>query len=486
MIPVKETKQNKLVRIEFGHEPVEKRIQHFRDFTIALDEKSVNQQSRRCLHCGTPYCSAMCPLHNRPVDFNLLVREGKWHSAWECLTTTNPFPEFTSRVCPALCEPGCTQYLMEDAAVGIKTIERAIIDRAWKAGWVKPLPPLAKTGKSVAVVGSGPAGMACAQRLVRAGHDVVLFDKAPKAGGLLRYGIPDFKLTKDLIDKRLSQMQEEGVRFEMNTAVGVREFEKGIHSAARKFVQAKTLLAQFDAVVLACGSETPRDLNVPGRDGKGVYFALDLLQEQNRQVAGEVKKTAVDCAGCDVVVIGGGDTGSDCVGTSIRQGAASVLQIEIMPKPPEQRSPSTPWPEWPYLLRTSSSHREGGSREWNVSTRAFLGEHGRVTGLDVVEVKWEFSPVGRPLKFTEVPGSARRIDADLVLLAMGFTGVSPEGVAAELGLAVDPRGRVLSDPERHIFCCGDTANGASLVVRAIADGRRVARALDESMRRKER
>lgn len=210
MIPVKETKQNKLVRIEFGHEPVEKRIQHFRDFTIALDEKSVNQQSRRCLHCGTPYCSAMCPLHNRPVDFNLLVREGKWHSAWECLTTTNPFPEFTSRVCPALCEPGCTQYLMEDAAVGIKTIERAIIDRAWKAGWVKPLPPLAKTGKSVAVVGSGPAGMACAQRLVRAGHDVVLFDKAPKAGGLLRYGIPDFKLTKDLIDKRLSQMQEEG------------------------------------------------------------------------------------------------------------------------------------------------------------------------------------------------------------------------------------------------------------------------------------
>ena len=268
-------------------------------------------------------------------------------------------------------------------------------------------------------------------------------------------------------------MEASGIRFVCKPRVG-------------SDVSGAYLARRSDAVVLAIGTPQARDLRMPGRELAGIHFALEFLQGQNRVIGGEAAVVPVSATGRRVVVIGGGDTGSDCVGTSIRQGAASVLQIEIMPKPPEQRSPSTPWPEWPYLLRTSSSHREGGSREWNVSTRAFLGEHGRVTGLDVVEVKWEFSPVGRPLKFTEVPGSARRIDADLVLLAMGFTGVSPEGVAAELGLAVDPRGRVLSDPERHIFCCGDTANGASLVVRAIADGRRVARALDESMRRNER
>ena len=488
MIPVKETKQNKLVRIEFGHEPVEKRIQHFRDFTIALDEKSVNQQSRRCLHCGTPYCSAMCPLHNRPVDFNLLVREGKWHSAWECLTTTNPFPEFTSRVCPALCEPGCTQYLMEDAAVGIKTIERAIIDRAWKAGWVKPLPPLAKTGKSVAVVGSGPAGMACAQRLVRAGHDVVLFDKAPKAGGLLRYGIPDFKLTKDLIDKRISQMQEEGVRFEMNTAVGVREFEKGIHSAVRKFVQAKTLLAQFDAVVLACGSETPRDLNVPGRDGKGVYFALDLLQEQNRQVAGEVKKTAVDCAGCDVVVIGGGDTGSDCVGTARRQGAGKIYQLDLMPMPPEKEDKEATWPEWPRILRTSTSHEEGCERMWQTSTKEILlDDKGNVRAVRCVKIEWAKDPATGRFTPKEVPDSAFEIPAQRVFLAMGFTQPS-QGLLDAFALAKDARGNALAQPENgmnpfvtsdaRVFACGDTRSGQSLVVRALREGLRCADAVD--------
>ncbi|MCF0254130.1 MAG: FAD-dependent oxidoreductase, partial [Duodenibacillus sp.] len=300
-----EQKQIKLARIEFGHEPVERRIKHFNDYTIPLTDEEVNLQSRRCLNCGTPFCSNNCPLHNRPVDFNRLVREGKWRAAWDCLASTSPFPDFTSRVCPAICEAGCSQYFFEDAAVGIKTIERAIIDRAWAAGWVKPEPAPRPSGKKVAVIGSGPAGLACAQQLARAGHSVTVYEKGARPGGLLRYGIPDFKLPKALIDRRLEQMRAEGVVFETGVAVGEGDFEAGVHCTAAKRLAAAEILAGFDAVVIAAGAEMPRDLKVPGREGKGVHFALDLLQEQNRFAAGEVKKRACDCSGCDVIIIGG-------------------------------------------------------------------------------------------------------------------------------------------------------------------------------------
>ena len=460
-------------RIHDIYRPVEQRRRDFKEVERPLTCAEIAEQSARCMGCGIPFCHGTgCPLGNVIPEINSAVAAGDMRRAWEILNTTSNFPEFTSRVCPALCEGSCTDGI-NDEPVMIRQLEKVTVETAFRNGWVKPFVPEHRNGKQVTVIGSGPSGLAAADELNRIGYTVTVYEANAAPGGLLRYGIPDFKLDKAVIDRRIKIMEASGIRFVCNTRVG-------------SDVSGAYLARRSDAVVLAIGTPQARDLRMPGRELAGIHFALKFLQGQNRVIGGEAAVVPVSATGRRVVVIGGGDTGSDCVGTSIRQGAASVLQIEIMPKPPEQRSPSTPWPEWPYLLRTSSSHREGGSREWNVSTRAFLGEHGRVTGLDVVEVKWEFSPVGRPLKFTEVPGSARRIDADLVLLAMGFTGVSPEGVAAELGLAVDPRGRVLSDPERHIFCCGDTANGASLVVRAIADGRRVARALDESMRRKER
>lgn len=303
-------------RIEFGHLPVVERIKSFRDFTIPLNDDEVHAQSLRCLHCGTPFCSNNCPLHNRPVDWNRLVREGDWERAWACLSATNSFPEFTSRVCPAICEAGCTRYLLDDAAVGIRSIERAVIDRAWREGWVRPEPAAVRTGRRVAVVGSGPAGLACAQQLARAGHDVTVYEKSERPGGLLRFGIPGFKLEKDVVERRISQLEAEGVRFELSVVVGDRKFEAGVHNAAKRSVKAADLLGEYDAVVLACGSEVPRDLKVPGREGRGVFLALDVLQEQNRVDEGLVKKPAFDCRGCDVVIVGGGDTGSDCVGTA--------------------------------------------------------------------------------------------------------------------------------------------------------------------------
>lgn len=478
------TKTLKIERIEFGHESVEKRIRHYGDFTLPLTDEQVHTQSLRCLHCGTPYCSASCPLHNRPVDFNRLVRDGKWRTAWECLNATSNFPEFTSRVCPALCEAGCTQYYVEDSAVGIKTIERAIIDRAWKSGWVKPQVAEVKTGRRVAVVGAGPAGLACAQNLARAGHSVTVFEKNAKAGGLLRYGIPDFKLGKDVIEQRVEQMKAEGVTFKFGTAVASDKFGPGVHSQAVKTVAADKLTGDFDAVVLACGSEVPRDLPVKGREGKGVHFALELLIGQNRVVAGEIKKAPVSCTGCDVAVIGGGDTGSDCVGTARRQGAGKIYQIDLMPCPPEKEDKDAVWPDWPRILRTSTSHEEGCERLWETATKEILlDKNGQVRAIHCVKAK--FDPASRRL--VEVEGSDFEIPVSRVILAMGFVHPSAEPLKA-LGVALDARGNAAADFDKGdkpfqtsvegVFACGDTRRGQSLVVHAMAEGRRCARAVD--------
>lgn len=474
-------------RIEFKHQPVKERIAHFGDFTSPLTDDEIHTQSLRCLHCATPYCSRSCPLHNRPVDFNRLVKLGRWREAWECLNATSNFPEFTSRVCPAICEAGCTQYYLEDSAVGIKSIERAIIDRAWKAGWVRPEVAAKKSGKRVAVVGSGPAGLSCAQQLARVGHDVVVFEKSHAAGGLLRYGIPDFKLTKDLIDRRVAQMREEGVKFELSTAVGTDKFPAGVSNTAKKQIPAKTLLAEFDAVVLACGSETPRDLKVPGRQAKGVHFALELLQGQNRAVSGELKSAPVTSKGCDVVVIGGGDTGSDCVGIAHRQGAGKVYQLDLMPEPPHAEDKQATWPDWPVKLRTSTSHEEGCERLWETSTQEIVAdEAGAVKAVRCVKLSWAKKD-GRWTP-TPVSGSEFEIPAQRVYLAMGFVHPS-EGVLDAFGVQKDARGNAqtgLEDSDRpfatnvgKVFACGDSRSGQSLVVRAMSEGRRCAHAVDE-------
>lgn len=484
MTTEKSKQPTQLKRIEFGHQSVSERIKHFGDFTLPLDDEQIHAQSLRCLHCGTPYCSSSCPLHNRPVDFNRLVRDGRWRAAWECLNATNSFPEFTSRVCPALCEAGCTQYYLEDAAVGIKTIERAVIDRAWLSGWVKPMKPRVKTGKSVAVVGSGPAGLACAQRLARAGHKVTVFEKNALAGGLLRYGIPDFKLPKDLIDRRIEQMKAEGVSFKLATAVAAKSFAEGVHSQAQKTVTAEKLKRDYDAVVLACGSEVPRNLSVPGRNGEGVYFALDLLIGQNRVVGGELESVPVSCAGHDVAVIGGGDTGSDCVGIARRQGAGRIYQIDIGACPPEQEDKEATWPEWPRKLRTSSSHEEGCDRLWETSTKEILlNETGQVRALHCVKVKYDV----QTRRFEEVEGSDFEIPVGRVFLAMGF--MHPDAAILQaFGVQTDMRGNALAQTEsskdpfatsiKGVFACGDTRSGQSLVVRAMSEGRRCARAVD--------
>lgn len=475
-----------LARIELKHQSVAERIKHFGDFTTGLSDEEIHCQTMRCLHCATPFCSRSCPLHNCPVDFNLLVKQGRWRQAWECLNSTSNFPEFTSRVCPATCEAGCTQYYLEDSAVGIKSIERAIIDRAWRTGWVKPEKATRKSGKRVAVVGSGPAGLSCAQQLARVGHDVVVFEKSLAPGGLLRYGIPDFKLTKDLIDRRIAQMQEEGVKFELSTAVGTDKFPKGVSNTSKKQISAKTLMAQFDAVVLACGSETPRDLNVAGRDAYGVYFALELLQGQNREVSGELKTTPVTSKGCDVVVIGGGDTGSDCVGIARRQGAGKVYQLDLMPRPAAKENKETTWPDWPAKFRASTSHEEGCERLWETSTKEILkDENGAVKAVRCVKLSWTKRD-GRWIS-SEVPGSEFEIPAQRVYLAMGFVHPS-ENVLTAFGVDKDVRGNAKAELENgvkpfntsveRVFACGDMRSGQSLVVRAMSEGRRCARAVD--------
>ncbi len=444
------------------------RVKHYREFVGHLSDERASQQGARCMDCGTPFCMSGCPINNIIPDWNDLVFKQNWRAALDTLHSTNNFPEFTGRVCPAPCEEACTLRINADA-VGIKSIEHAIIDKGWENGWVTPQPPKVKTGKRVAVIGSGPAGMACAQQLARAGHDVVLFEKNDRIGGLLRYGIPDFKMEKTFIDRRVEQMKAEGVEFRANQHVG---------GSGSNGVDAKKLLAEFDAVVLSGGAETPRDLPVPGRELQGVHYAMEFLPQQNKVVAGDKVANQIMATGKHVVVIGGGDTGSDCVGTSNRHGAKSIAQFEMLGKPDDPlRNPV--WPYWPTRLRTSSSHEEGANRDWSVATKSFVGEDGKVRALKAVRLKWEGG------KMIEVPGSEFDIPADLVLLAMGFIGPTQKGLLEQLGVEKDARSNVKADTEKYqtsvakVFAAGDMRRGQSLVVWAIREGRQCARAVDE-------
>ena len=461
-----------IARQERSYAPPADRIQHYHEFVIALTEEDVSRQGARCMDCGIPYCHQGCPVNNIIPDWNDLVYRHEWRQALEVLHSTNNFPEFTGRICPAPCEAACTLNI-DDSPVTIKTIECAIIDKGWEQGWIEPRVPEHRTGKSVAVVGSGPAGLACAQQLARAGHRVELYEKNERIGGLLRYGIPDFKMAKSHIDRRIAQMRAEGVHFHPNTHVG------GNHPVQR-------LMDSFDAVVLAGGSEHPRDLPVPGRELDGVHFAMDFLTQQNRRNAGNriPESRAIFARDKHVVVIGGGDTGSDCIGTSIRQGAKSITQLEILPKPPEKEDKGRTWPEWPNKLRTSSSQEEGCTRNWSVATKRLADEGGRVTALHGIRVEWNKDDHGQ-WKMEEVEGSEFQIKADLVLLAMGFVHPVHEGLLQDLGVELDGRGNVAADTERYqtslpkVFAAGDMRRGQSLVVWAIREGRQCARAVDE-------
>ena len=444
------------------------RVKHYREFVGHLSDEQASQQGARCMDCGTPFCMSGCPINNIIPDWNDLVFKQNWRAALDTLHSTNNFPEFTGRVCPAPCEEACTLRINADA-VGIKSIEHAIIDKGWENGWVTPQPPKVKTGKRVAVIGSGPAGMATAQQLARAGHDVVLFEKNDRIGGLLRYGIPDFKMEKTFIDRRVEQMKAEGVEFRANQHVG---------GSGSNGVDAKKLLAEFDAVVLSGGAETPRDLPVPGRELQGVHYAMEFLPQQNKVVAGDKVPNQIMATAKHVVVIGGGDTGSDCVGTSNRHGAKSIAQFELLGKPDDPlRNPV--WPYWPTRLRTSSSHEEGANRDWSVATKSFVGENGKVIALKAVRLKWEGG------KMIEVPGSEFDMPADLVLLAMGFLGPTQKGLLEQLGVEKDARSNVKADTEKYqtsvakVFAAGDMRRGQSLVVWAIREGRQCARAVDE-------
>jgi glutamate synthase (NADPH) small chain len=462
-------------RLSESYEPVATRTKHYREFVGHLKDDEARTQGARCMDCGIPFCNSGCPVNNLIPDWNDLVYKGKWRAAIDRLHSTNNFPEFTSRICPAPCEAACTLGV-NVAPVGIKSIERAIIDKAGENGWVVPQPATKKTGKKVAVVGSGPAGLAAAQQLARAGHDVTVFEKNDAIGGLLRYGIPDFKLDKRLIEWRAAQLKAEGVKFQLRTLVGT-GMPKGVANDAKKVVAPAKLMQDFDAVVLAGGSETPRDLPVPGRDLEGVHFALEFLIPQNKQNGGG-KQNPISVSGKHVVVIGGGDTGSDCVGTSNRQGAASITQFELLPRPPEQENKPLVWPYWPTKMRTSSSHDEGCTRDWSVATQAFIGEHGKLKALKCVRLDWQGG------KMTEIPGSAFEVKADFAFLAMGFT----NPVASMLdgfGVAQDGRGNAAATTDAYatnvakVFAAGDMRRGQSLVVWAIREGRQCARAVDE-------
>jgi glutamate synthase (NADPH/NADH) small chain len=465
-------------RLSESYEPVEQRLKHYREFVGHLKDDEAKTQGARCMDCGIPFCNNGCPINNLIPDWNDLVYKGKWREAIDTLHSTNNFPEITSRICPAPCEAACTLGV-NAAAVGIKSIEHAIIDKAGENGWVVPQPAATRTGKKVAVVGSGPAGLAAAQQLARVGHDVTVFEKNDAIGGLVRYGIPDFKLDKRLVEWRAAQLKAEGVKFQLKTLVGL-DMPRGVVNDATKVVAPAKLMKDFDAVVLAGGAETPRDLPIPGRDLEGVYFALEFLIPQNKQVGGG-KKNPLSATGKRVVVIGGGDTGSDCVGTSNRQAAAAITQFELLPKPPEHENKPLIWPYWPTKMRTSSSHDEGCSRDWSIATKEFVGENGKLTALKCMRLDWQGG------KMTEVPGSEFEIKADLAFLAMGFT--SP--VASMLdafGVAKDGRGNVSATTDGadcyatsvpKIFAAGDIRRGQSLVVWAIREGRQCARAVDE-------
>jgi glutamate synthase (NADPH/NADH) small chain len=470
-------------RLEEGYEPVPARLKTYKEFVIALTADQAKQQGARCMDCGTPFCNNGCPVNNIIPDFNDLVFRNHpedWANAIRVLHSTNNFPEFTGRICPAPCEAACTLNVNDDA-VGIKSIEHAIIDRAWTEGWVRPQPPKHKTGKTVAVVGSGPAGMAAAQQLARAGHSVTLFEKNDRVGGLLRYGIPDFKMEKSHIDRRVDQMQAEGVVF--RTGVLVADLGEGskVTNWAKETVSPAELSAQFDAVLLTGGAEQSRDLPVPGRDLAGIHFAMEFLPQQNKINAGDKLKGQIRADGKHVIVIGGGDTGSDCVGTSNRHGAKNVTQFELLPQPPEVEDRPLTWPYWPIKLRTSSSHEEGCERAFAIATKEFLGEKGKVTGVKTVRVEWQGG------KMAEVPGSEQVLKADLVLLAMGFVSPVP-AVLEAFGVTKDARGNAKAPTEGagcyktnvdKVFAAGDMRRGQSLVVWAIREGRQAARAVDE-------
>ena len=470
-------------RLEEGYEPVPKRVKNWKEFVITLNDEGAKQQGARCMDCGTPFCVSGCPVNNIIPDFNDLVYQGDWQNAIDTLHQTNNFPEFTGRVCPAPCEAACTLNVNDDA-VGIKSIEHAIIDRAWAEGWVQPLLTSKKTGKRVAVVGSGPAGLAAAQQLARAGHTVTVFEKNSRIGGLLRYGIPDFKMEKTHIDRRVAQMQAEGVVFRTGVLVGEMPAGSKITNDAKETITAAQLKLDFDAVLLTGGAETSRDLPVPGRDLDGVHYAMEFLPQQNKVVAGDKVKGQIMATGKHVIVIGGGDTGSDCVGTSNRHRAASVTQFEVMPQPPEQEDKPLVWPYWPTKLRTSSSHEEGCEREFAIATKAFVAgtgkDKGRVVALKTVNVQWQGG------KMVEVPGSEQDYPADLVLLAMGF--VAPvASVLDAFGVDKDARGNAKANTEEvggyatnvaKVFAAGDMRRGQSLVVWAIREGRQAARTVD--------
>ncbi len=452
--------------------PVPERVKFYREFVRALSEKEMGEQGARCMDCGIPFCQTGCPVNNIIPDWNDLVYRGHWREALEVLHSTNNFPEFTGRVCPAPCEASCTLNINDDP-VTIKSIEQAIIDKGWAEGWVGPQLAHRKTGKRVAVVGSGPAGMACAQQLARAGHDVTLFEKSDRIGGLLRYGIPDFKMEKHHIDRRIEQMKAEGVTFATGVHVGVS-------------LPAARLLAEFEAVALTGGSEHPRELPVPGRDLHGVHFAMEFLPQQNKRVAGDKVPDPILATGKHVVVIGGGDTGSDCIGTSIRQGAASVTNFELMPMPPEVEDKPLVWPYWPLKLRTSSSHEEGAERDFAVATKAFHGKDGRVESLTGCHVEWVRDERGA-MAMREVPGTEFTIPAELVLLAMGYVHPVREGLLEQLAVERDPRGNVRAATDGEgayatsvgkVFAAGDMRRGQSLIVWAIREGRQCAREID--------
>jgi len=449
--------------------PVKERLQDWREYDLKMPEDKLRAQGARCMDCGIPFCHKGCPLGNIIPDWNDLIYRGRWKDAIDRLHSTNNFPEFTGRVCPAPCEEACVLNINNDP-VTIKVIEKNIIDHAWAEGWVTPQPAPRQTGKRVAVVGSGPAGLACAQQLARAGHAVTLYERSDRVGGLLMYGIPDFKMEKHLVHRRVEQMKAEGVEFVTNCRVGID-------------INADDMRAKFDAIALTMGATKPRDLPIPGRELKGIHFAMDFLPQQNKRNQGDIvpEDIAIMAKGKRVVILGGGDTGSDCLGTSNRQGAISVHQYELLPMPPEQRTLEMPWPDWPMILRTSTSHEEGVNRDWSINTKKFSGEHGHVTKLHGIRLNWQRANDGR-MAMEEIPDSDFELDCDLVLLALGFLGPEPDGIISQLGLKLDPRSNVLCDNYQSsvpgVFAAGDTRRGQSLVVWAIWEGRECARAVD--------
>jgi glutamate synthase (NADPH/NADH) small chain len=459
-----------LARIQEVAEAPSARVRHYREFILTLSDDDAVKQGARCMDCGIPFCQSGCPINNIIPDWNDLVYRHQWRAALDVLHSTNNFPEFTGRICPAPCEAACTLNINNDP-VGIKSIEHFIIDKGFEEGWVEAKPPQTKTGRRVAVVGSGPAGLASAQQLARAGHSVVVFEKADRIGGLLRYGIPDFKMEKYLIDRRMAQMSIEGVEFRANAHVGGN-------------IEAKSLLDEFEAIVLTGGAEQPRDLPVPGRDLDGIHFAMDFLPQQNKVVAGDAVRDQVKGTDKHVVIIGGGDTGSDCVGTSNRHAAASVTQFELLPQPPDVENKPLVWPYWPIKLRTSSSQEEGCQRDWAVATKRFEGRDGKVERLIAARVEWKKDATGA-MKMVEVPDTEFKIPAELVLLAMGFTGPVKAGLLEQFGVELDQRSNVRANTEDYrtsvpkVFAAGDMRRGQSLVVWAIREGRQCARAVDE-------